>query len=100
MGHPVVFDALDALVVRAAALRTVGAAGLSGVNACEWRRLCTSFHAASDELCAPIALFARKLRIIHLSPDILSPFLACHLIALESSQESVQLVSVRWCDAL
>ena len=84
MGHPVVFDALDASVVRAAALRTVGAAGPSGVDAREWRRLCTSFHDASDELCAAIALFARRLCTTYLSPDILSPFLACRLIALGS----------------
>ena len=85
MGHPVVFDALDASVVRAAALRTVGAAGPSGVDAREWRRLCTSFHDASDELCAAIALFARRLCTTYLSPDILSPFLACRLIALDKS---------------
>ena len=85
MGHPVVFDALDVSVVRATALRTVGAAGPSGVDAREWRRLCTSFHAASDELCAAIALFARRLCTTYLSPDILSPFLACRLIALDKS---------------
>ena len=85
MGHPVVFDALDASVVRAAALRTVGPAGPSGVDAREWLRLCISFHAASDELFAAIALFARILCTIHLSPDILSPFLACRLIALDKS---------------
>ena len=33
--HPVVFDALDASVVHAAALHTVGATGPSGVDACE-----------------------------------------------------------------
>ena len=57
--HPVVFDALDASVVHAAALRTVGAAGPSGIDARGWRRLCSSFRAASDELCGAIALFAR-----------------------------------------
>ena len=80
----VAFDALDALVVHVAALRT-------------WVLL--------DHLelmlmvgigCAPpfvqplmnfmvqfaITLFARRLCTTFLSPDILSPFLACRLIAL------------------
>ena len=67
--HPVVFDALDASVVRAAALRTMGVAGPSGIDARGWRRLCTSFRAASDELCGAIALFARQLcmYILHFS---------------------------------
>ena len=34
--HPIVFDTLDASVVRAAALRTVGAAGPSGIDAGGW----------------------------------------------------------------
>ena len=85
ISHPVVFDALDASVVHAAALRTVGAAGASGVDAREWRRLCTSFHVAFDDLYAAIALFARRLCTTYLSPDILAPFFACRLIALDKS---------------
>ena len=81
--HPVVFDALDASVVRAAALRTMGAAEPSGIDARGWRRLCNSFRAASDELCGAIALFARQLCTYFISPDILSPFLGCQLIALD-----------------
>ena len=83
--HPVVFDALDASVVRAAALRTMGVAGPSGIDARGWRRLCTSFRAASDELCGANALFARRLCTSFISPDILSPFLGCRLIALDKS---------------
>ena len=80
--HPVAFDVLDASVVRAA-LCTVGAAGPSGIDACGWWRLCTSFRAASDELCSAIALFAGWLCTSFISPDILSPFLGCRLIALD-----------------
>ena len=57
--RPVVFDALDASVVRAAALRTVGATGPSGIDARGWQRMCSSFRAASNELCGAIALFAK-----------------------------------------
>jgi len=59
--HPVIFDPLDGHVIRAVALRTSGAAGPSGVDAHSWRRLCTSFHSASTELCAAISLFAKRI---------------------------------------
>ena len=71
--HPVVFDALDASVVRAAALCTVGAAGPSGVDAREWRRLGTSFHAASDDLYAAIALCLHRGYVPLTSPLIYLP---------------------------
>ncbi|XP_065918834.1 uncharacterized protein [Dysidea avara] len=62
--HPVIFSSLNAAVIRSAALRTSGAAGPSGIDARGWRRLCTSFHSASD---------------------LLSPFLVCRLIALDKN---------------
>ena len=83
--HPVLFDALDAAVIPSAALRTTGAAGPSGIDVREWRRWCTSFHVASNDLCAAIALFARRLCATYLSPEIFSPFLTCRLIALDKS---------------
>ena len=55
------------------------------IYTCGWWRLCTSFCAASNELCGAIALFARQLCTTFLSPDILSPFLACWLTALDKS---------------
>ena len=56
MAHPVIFDALNASVIRSAALHTNGAAGLSGIDTYGWWRLCTSFGDASDDLCKAIAL--------------------------------------------
>ena len=49
--HPVVFDCIDADMIRSAALRISGAAGPSGIDAKGWRRLCTSFKSASSDLC-------------------------------------------------
>ena len=83
VSHPVVFNALDGCVIRSAALRTTGAAGPSGMDARCWRRLCTAFHSASSELCIAIALFARRICSSFVSPDILAPFVACRLIALD-----------------
>ena len=50
------------------ALWTTGSAGPSGLDAHEWRRLCTAFKGVSTDLYKCV-----------------SPFLACHLIALDKS---------------
>ena len=76
--HPVIFDGLQGPLVCAAALRTFGAPGPLDVDARGWRRLCTSFRSASDDLCEAMALFARRLCCIY-PPNILS----CRLIALD-----------------
>ena len=81
--HPVIFDKIDAAAIRTAALTTSGAAGPSGLDAHCWRRLCTSFHNASHELCHSLALFARRLCTSFVDPRGLSSFLACRLIALD-----------------
>lgn len=41
--HPVMFDSIQGMTIRSAALRTSGAAGPSGIDARGWRRICTSF---------------------------------------------------------
>jgi len=81
--HPVIFDVLDGSVVKAAALRTSGAAGPSGIDAHGWRRLCSSFRSASDELCSSIATLAHLLCTTFVDPVIVSPLMACRLIALD-----------------
>ena len=81
--HPVVFDALDGVAIRCAALRTRGAAGPSGVDAFCWRRLCTSFRQTSVDLCSSLALVARRLCTEVVDPSGLSAFVACRLIALD-----------------
>ena len=81
--HPVIFDRIDATSVRTAALKTKGAAGPSGLDAHCWRRLSTSFHSASKDLCHSLALFARRLCVSFVDPRGLSAFLACRLIALD-----------------
>ena len=46
--HPVIFDRVDAALIRSVALRTTGAAGPSGLDAYAWRRLCTVFKTSSS----------------------------------------------------
>jgi len=84
--HPVVFDSIDATMIRtAAALRTDGAAGPSGIDARGWRRLCTSFQTASNDLCHSLALLAKRLCTAFVDPQGLAPLLACRLIALDKN---------------
>ncbi len=56
--HPVIFDSIDAALIKLTSLNTKGAAGPSGLDAFAWRRLCTSFKTASYTLCQSLALSA------------------------------------------
>ncbi len=77
--HPVVFDSINAAVIRNAALHTAGAAGPSGIDARDGgdSALLSSLH-----LCHSLALLAKRISTTYLDPKGLSPFLACRLIAL------------------
>ena len=81
--HPVLFDQIDASLIRSVVLRTKGAAGPSGLNSYSWRRLCTSFKMASNNLCHALALLARRICSEVINPFMLSPLLACRLIAID-----------------
>ena len=81
--HPVIYDMIDASCIRTAALNTKGAAGPSGLDTHCWRRLCTSFHATSRELCHSLALLTKRLCTTFVDHKGLSAFLACRLIAID-----------------
>lgn len=81
--HPVLFDSIKGSSIRTAVLATQGGAGPSGVDAAGWRRLCTMFHGASNELCEAIALVARRLCTEHVDPAAIEAFTACRLIPLD-----------------
>ncbi|KAL5467485.1 hypothetical protein EMCRGX_G031714 [Ephydatia muelleri] len=80
-----IFDGIDASAIKSAVLQTEGSAGPSGIDAKGWRRLCTSFHSASVELCKSLAALARRLCTSLVDPCGLAPFLACRLIALDKN---------------
>ena len=86
--HSVVFDSIDAAVIRSAAFRMTGAAGLSGIDAKGWRRLYTT---ASADLCHSLALLAKRISTSYVDPIGLSPFVACRLIAQNKNPGSAQL---------
>ena len=73
--HPIIFESLDASVVRSAALRVTGAAGPSGLDAHEWRRLSTSHEGASKDLCASLATVSRRICSSYVDPTSIKPLL-------------------------
>jgi len=73
LSHPIIFDALDGTVIQAAALHNSGSAGPSGLDVYGWRRLCTSFKSASDELCCSIAILVHRLCTSFVDPKIVLP---------------------------
>ena len=81
--HPVIFESIDANTICSVTLRTTRSAGPSGLNAREWRRLCTEFKGASINLCNSIALVTRRLCTTYVDPKYILALLACNLIALD-----------------
>ena len=59
--YPVIFESITAATIQSEAKRTNRAADPSGIDAQNWRRLCTSFKSASIDLCGSLALLARRL---------------------------------------
>ena len=83
--HPVIFDSIQGATIHSAALRTSGAAGPSGIDARGWRRLCSSYKSASDDLCHSLALITRRLCTVFVDPEGLAPLMSCRLIALDKN---------------
>jgi hypothetical protein len=81
--HPIVFDQIDGPLIRSTVQQMSGSAGPSGLNAKEWKKLCSSFHRASDDLCQAIAKLTRRLCSTYVDPCGISPLIACRLIALD-----------------
>ena len=83
--HSVIFDSINVTLIRSTSLHTRGAAGPSGMDAHDWRRLCTSFKSASQALCHSLALTAKRLCTVLVDPSSISSLLACRLIALDKN---------------
>ena len=83
--HPVIFDVLDGAAIHSAALQTKGAAGPLGLDAYGWRRLCTSFQGASNDLCDGLASVARRLCTSYVDPAGIAALVAGRLITLDKN---------------
>eukprot|EP00117_Sycon_ciliatum_P003871 scpid96373/ scgid8481/ len=53
------------------------------MDASNWRRMCTVFHAASDNLCDALALCARRIASSYVDPESLDTYVASRLIPLD-----------------
>ena len=62
--HPVIFENLEANLIRSVALIVKGAAGQSGLDAHSWKRLCTCYKGASRDLCVALASVARRISTV------------------------------------
>ena len=71
--HPVLFESINALMIRSTAPRITGAPGLSGLNAACWRRLFTSYKDASHDLCQSLAISAQCLCTNLVDPSAIVP---------------------------
>ena len=80
--NPILFDRLTPPLIRATATTISGSAGPSGLDADAWQRLLTCFKAASDKLCAAMALAARRICTASVPPESMEAFTAARLIPL------------------
>ena len=83
--HPVLFDRITGDLIHSTALRIQGSAGPSGRDAAGWRRMCTAFNTASQDLCNALAAVARRISTTVLDHSGLSAFIACRLIPLNKN---------------
>ena len=85
--HPIKLDAIDADLVKRAAVRTRGGAGPSGQDADGWRRLLIIklFGTSSTDLCKAVAEVIKKLCTADNRSPSLEPFLACCLVPLDKN---------------
>ena len=81
--HPVMFDAIDGTLIRSVVLRTSGSAGPSRLDTSGWRRMCSSFGTASNDLCSAIARLTRRISTDYNDPKGLTCLLASRIIALD-----------------
>jgi hypothetical protein len=73
---PVAFAGLHGGLIKACALKTEGAAGVSGASDQLWRKMATSYKDTSTDLCASVAAATRRLATEFLDPKSLEALMA------------------------
>ena len=71
--HPVIFEDLNGSFIRSTALRTSGAAALSGMDSSARIDMCSSFHDASSKLCTAMALVGKGICTLYVDACGLCP---------------------------
>ena len=82
---PILFNCIDANLVRRAAKLTRGSAGPSGIDSESWGRILVSKHfkSAGTDLCASFAKFIRVLATEEVNPVHIAEFLSSRVVALD-----------------
>ena len=80
--NPIMYINLDEECILNVALHIQGAAGLSGLDAYVWRRLCSSYKYISHDLCYALAAIGQRICTSTIHPDDLSAFVSCSWIPL------------------
>ena len=83
--NSILFHKIDGLLIREMALKCSGAAGPSGLDDLDWRRLCTEFQNKSLDLCNPLASVACRISTEFIDHSGIAPLVACRLIALDKN---------------
>ena len=86
--NQIIFNEIDAELIARSALRTKGAAGPSGLDADQWKRILSTrlFGSSSTDLCKAISRMAIQLcTTVMDDPDSISSLLACRLIPLNKN---------------
>ena len=82
---PILFNCIDANLVRRAAKLTRGSAGPSGIDSESWGRILVSKHfkSAGTYLCASFSRFIRVLATEQVNPVYIAEFLFSRVVALD-----------------
>ena len=83
--HRVLFEMINGDLILSTALKTQGAAGPSGMDSAGWRRICTTFHSCSTDLCNAIAAVTQRICTSFVDPSCLAALTACRLIPLSKN---------------
>lgn len=85
---PVIYDEINAELIRRCAFKMKGSHGPSGLDSEFWRKLLSNkrYGSSADDLCHAIALLTRKLCSYELQdPLSIEPLQSCRLIPLDKS---------------
>ena len=87
--HSIKFDAIDAVLVKRAAVRIRGGAGPFTIDADWWRRILITkqFGTSFTDLCKAISEVIKKLCTADNLSASLEPLLACHLIPFDKNPD-------------
>jgi hypothetical protein len=83
--NPIIFDSIDAELIKKMALKTNGAAGPSNLDADNWKHILgsKSFSCEGNDLCKALARTARILSTRLIDSSATSALMACSLIPLD-----------------